>query len=111
MVKFGLIVPLIDGGEDDKDSQQQGSCAVKYLVPALLKEAEDGMKGRGGTRSVKTRLTAYLVFATDETMAGWERKGHVSLAQVAREGFYPAGLFPRILGKAVSWMQVRASPD
>lgn len=52
------------------------------------------------------QLTCFLAFATDETMPTWERKQHVTMEQVAREGFYPSGVFPRVLGKAVSWMQV-----
>eukprot|EP00961_Rhodomonas_salina_P044916 603280-Rhodomonas_salina.1 len=101
MVKFGLIVPLIDVDEDGTERVAAPYCPTHLLRQiwpcyhqALLKEAGDGDSGGGARISAgdnNVQLTCFLAFATDETMPTWERKQHVTMEQVAREGFYPSG--------------------
>lgn len=117
LVKFGLIVPLVDrspeqtedgqrkegakkGGEKEKEGKDEA--VVRYLVPALLKEEEEGEEEAA---ALDAKLTCFLLFATPEVMEEWRGNGSVGMAQVRREGFFPAGVFPRLLGKAVALMQ------
>ena len=52
----------------------------------------------------KVCLTAFLVFgAVVNLNQHW--RGHISSDTVRIEGFFPMGLFPRLMCKAVSWMQ------
>lgn len=94
MIKFGLLVPLISSA-----TSPTADSAVQYLVPALLPET------RPATHSMEAKLTCFLACAAEDRMDAWERAGVVSLSEVTHKGFYPSGLFPRLLGKAISTMQ------
>ena len=99
MVKFGLMVPLVTP-EPHQGSEGYGS-AVRYLIPAILPERELDVDGV----ATKACLTFFLVFATADVLASWESRGHVTAREVRREGFFPSGVFSRILGRAVAWSQ------
>lgn len=86
MVRFGLLVPL---RQTQEDRTQERYLA---LVPSLLCE-------RPLSQSEKS-LTAYIIF----TMNKSEFPSTTRVSDTSGR-FMPIGLFPRILGKVVSWSQ------
>jgi len=93
MIKYGLLVPLISTTAPSADTPEQ------YLLPALLP------KKPPTTQLVEALFTCFLLFASKDVMDRWERPGHVKLSEVVQKGFFPSGVFVRLLGKAISKMQ------
>lgn len=90
-VKFGQMLPLLhDGGLDPGDA--------RYLVPSVLPQ---GLLE--GARA-PTKLTAFIVVGSaNKIKGGWDC--FVTVQQVIREGFYPMGVYARLVCAVVAWMQ------
>jgi hypothetical protein len=91
-VKFGQMLPLLhSSGLDAGDA--------RYLVPSALPQ-----RPLAGAFRAATQLTAFVVVASAKKIAmGWDC--FVTMEQVVREGFYPMGVYARLVCRAVSWMQ------
>lgn len=68
------------------------------MVPAVLP------KTLSRSEVPKTILTAFMLVTSESTIAAWDCS--VNMEKVIVEGFYPMALFPRLLCKAVNWMQI-----
>eukprot|EP00039_Didymoeca_costata_P017388 m.321960 g.321960 ORF g.321960 m.321960 type:complete len:1371 (-) comp16530_c1_seq36:1283-5395(-) len=87
---FGLIVRLY---HDTK--------RVSWLVPSLLKEKPKAKISPVVGYDGRAPATCYLFFDLNNSDS---QKATLSRADL-EDGFLPAGLFPRIVGNAVSWAQ------
>jgi hypothetical protein len=90
-VKFGQMLPLLHtSGLDAGDA--------RYLVPSVLPQRPlDGA-------SSATKLTAFvLVASAHKIKMGWDCV--VTMQQVVREGYFPMGMYARVVCAVVSWMQ------
>jgi len=106
LCKFGVIVPLVPEGPDEPQLGADEDAAVRYLVPALLPEVSPHQATVDEAVARERKLSCFLVFGTESVMGSWQKRGSTSMEAVAREGFYPGGLFPRLLAKCAHWMQM-----
>ncbi|KAJ1470543.1 hypothetical protein T484DRAFT_1847510, partial [Baffinella frigidus] len=90
-VKFGQMLPLLHtSGLDTGDA--------RYLVPSVLPQ-----RPLDGARAA-TKLTAFvLVASANKIKMGWD--SFVTVEQVVREGFYPMGVYARVVCAVIAWMQ------
>jgi len=109
LLKFGLLVAVQGAGDDDDEAVGvvgglSTATAVQqeplYLVPSLLSPA---------TASPLPASPAYasrcvLVLSLDAASFG-PTKASYSPWEIKRDALLPAGLFMRLLGRAVAWSQ------
>ena len=89
--KYGIMIPLV---KEDVDEEQ------KYLVPAILTLLSSA--DRPSRASDASSLCCQIVFAPKAVAADWLRHGAMSVKDVETYGFLPHGVFPQIVGVAVS---------
>lgn len=88
MIKFGLLVPLASG-----------SGPKKYIVPALLPRTDPTTPDMREWTN-EPYQSCFFVFTASNELG----ENSVLLQEdVRKEGFLPAGLFERIIGKAIAW--------
>ena len=107
LVKFSLLVPLIRASDASHDSvnaavESADGSACRYLVPAILPHTS--------VSDLEHDHEAFLIFATKEKIKKWtdfEQKSHhcLEVSKIKKEGFYPMGIFPRLLSKIVTQIQ------
>ena len=97
MVKFGLIVPIVDEAKvaNRSEARLNEERDMQYLVPALLKS------GRAERVAVGRTSTCFLAFTLRARHNEWTKGSWLSLKQIQDEGFLPEGIFPRLIGKCV----------
>ena len=96
-VKFGLMVPLLSDAPSGGEAVADNSASVRYLVPSVL-------SSRTLERArTPPQLTAFIVFAARGKIESWGQA--TDLQAVVREGFFPLGVFARLVCRAVGWMQ------
>ena len=87
LVKFGFFVPIHRGAES---TSMESLYLVPYLLPKQLV-----------LRNMQPKLVAYLFFAHKATMKDIRAKGYVELEEIRRDGFFPMGLGPAVIGQIV----------
>lgn len=102
MVKFGLMVPLSSSGDRAHEAATMGAVVgeqaahnTKFLVPALLKDQPLP------TLSPGVSQTCMFVFGADMLELCLRENCYLTREQMAKQGFLPHGLFPRIQGKVL----------
>jgi hypothetical protein len=85
MLKIGLIVTFPQRGDDE----------VKYLVPALLPEAD--LANESDLTIAAPFSTCYIIFTIWSSIMQQEC---LTSENLQRDCFLPSGLFPRLVGKA-----------
>jgi len=104
MIKYGLVLPYetlsrakssIMSFDDDDKSEIQYVTSKSYLVPALLKERDT----RNGSRMRRFdwKGSFYIYFTTSLPKLG---KTAISIEHMKESGFFPSGLFERLICKA-----------
>ena len=100
MVKFGLVVPLLAAPTAAAGAR---AARLQYIVPALLPpvSAAEWAPAVQAQWTARPCCTCFFAFTTSGQLA----TGHTSLSAetLRRQGFLPAGLFERLLGKAIAW--------
>ena len=90
MIKYGLLVPLVTGADDDSATVHTSD----YVIPALL-PIEDLSKQTGLERFVH-RFYFYFYIPVDRKVDASIRYPN----DMHDKGFLPVGLFERLVGKA-----------
>ena len=96
MIRFGLIVPIVEEEVVDDDKQS-------YLVPALLPVESSG-RSQSSAPSFTPCNTFFVVFSTDSSFIADDKI--ISAFDIKTLGFLPRGLFSRLLAKTISWCQI-----
>ena len=95
MVKYGLLIPLLENSMEIKEQEKLNvHSKSEYLVPALLpllaSEEEDSTMG------ITPVARAVFIFGLEEPLQEWRNRGYVTLEEVQAEGFLPSGLFAQV---------------
>jgi hypothetical protein len=93
LVKLGFFVPIL---QDIKSTTTDTE--TSYLIPHLLPK-------RLSVQAPNPKLVGYIFFALKHTMQDIRTKGYVSLDEITRDGFFPMGLAPAVMGQIVSECQ------
>jgi len=92
MVNFGLVIPIADG------------VCRRFLVPALL-PSDESLKPLAGYN-----LTCFMLFAEELIMEEWKEHESVTMQHINTHGFFPEGVFPRLLGHLITVTQRAGAP-
>jgi hypothetical protein len=93
LVKLGFFVPILQDVSSRATSND--NC---YLIPHLLPRSLT-------FQACEPRLVGYIFFALKDSMKDFRANGYVSLEDIARDGFFPMGLGPAVMGQIVSECQ------
>jgi hypothetical protein len=93
LVKLGFFVPIL---QDLKSTTADKE--TNYLIPHLLPKSLS-------FQAPTPRLVSYILFALKDAMQDIRKNGYVSLKDVTRDGFFPMGLGPAVMGQIVGECQ------
>eukprot|EP01038_Epipyxis_sp_PR26KG_P004686 gene4686-6581_t len=98
MIKFGLIVPIIDQF-DTKDHTKIKSSMTEYLVPSILPSLPMTEEYVINDNHEWSHF-GYFIFTLDESLYHMKT---LSLSMLETRGFLPKGLFERLICKVSLW--------
>ena len=97
MIQYGLIVPMISADDTRNEAH--------YIVPSLLPQCSNAelisAEGKWGNMDSSTQ-TSYLFFTLSKAI---EDRSYLDKCELIGKGFYPNGLYERVLGKIIMWAQ------
>ena len=104
LLKFGLLVAVQgadEGGELVTSAAQQEAF---YLVPSLLSPVVASASTAAASAAAANVSRCVLVLSLEAASFG-PTKASYSPSEIKRDALLPAGLFMRLLGRAVAWSQ------
>ena len=93
MVKYGLLIPLLEKSMERNEQEKREEHSTKeYLVPALLPL----LAREESTMGIAPVVRAVFIFGLEEPLMEWRNRGYVRVEEVRSEGFLPSGLFAQV---------------
>ncbi len=96
MVSLELMIPILDAEDDEGPRQEE---TEKYLVPSILP------KDRSLTAPPNALMSALVIFGEKEEVRDWQRKSFLSMEDISKQCFVPAGIFSRLICSVASQCQ------
>ena len=93
MVKYGLLIPLLDKlMESNEEEKREEHSTSEYLVPALLPL----LAREESTMGITPVVRAVFIFGLEEPLMEWRNRGYATVEEVRAEGLLPSGLFVQV---------------